>query len=256
MREKISKETEAFIVKNYLKYPSRAMAKKLGVSRATVLKYIKKNKLSVPETLLTEWRKRIPIPRPFTQKENDYLINNIAEISIKKMSRNLKRCSASVARQCRLLGLGSIIDKKVAENLFRKGMAPSTKGKKQTDYMTAEAIERTKATRFKKNHKPHNTREIGAIVKNVYGYNRIKIAHPNKWDFLHRHIWKQHYGPIPDTNIIRFKDSNPDNCILQNLEMVTLEDHMKLNNIYQYPIELQQTIKILNKLKRKLHGKK
>lgn len=31
---------------------------------------------------------------------------------------------------------------------FKKGSVPWTKGKKQTEYMSAEAIERTKATRF------------------------------------------------------------------------------------------------------------
>ena len=33
---------------------------------------------------------------------------------------------------------------------FPKGHVPRNKGKKQTDFMSAEAIERTKATRFQK----------------------------------------------------------------------------------------------------------
>ena len=40
------------------------------------------------------------------------------------------------------------------ETRFKKGNVPVNKGKKQTEFMTSEAIERTKATRFQKGMKP------------------------------------------------------------------------------------------------------
>ncbi len=43
-----------------------------------------------------------------------------------------------------------------SKGYFQKGHTPMNKGLKQSEYMTPGAIERTKATRFKKGNVPHN----------------------------------------------------------------------------------------------------
>ena len=58
---------------------------------------------------------------------------------------------------------------------FMKGHEPGNKGKKQEEYMSAEAIERTKATRFKKGHKVNDEDSIGTVKTDAYGYKIIKV---------------------------------------------------------------------------------
>lgn len=42
---------------------------------------------------------------------------------------------------------------------------------------------------------------------------------------LHRQIWIDIYGPIPDKHSIHHKDGNPENNFIENLEMLSSRDH-------------------------------
>ena len=116
---------------------------------------------------------------------------------------------------------------------IKKGTAPPNKGKKQTEYMTVAAIERTKATRFKKGQLPHNTLHDYAITErkdkngSTYKYIRIGLA---KWIPYHRYLWEQAYGKVPGGTNIQFKDGNTLNCVLENLYAVTRNSQMLDNS--------------------------
>lgn len=116
---------------------------------------------------------------------------------------------------------------------YQKGHPPGTKGKKQSEYMSPEAIERTKATRFKKGDRPLNELPVGTIKVNADGYKIIKVQDTGtqweRWAFLHRKVWQDHNGPIPDDMVIIFKDSNKLNCDISNLIMVTRDENSALN---------------------------
>ena len=45
---------------------------------------------------------------------------------------------------------------------FKKGEPSPNKGKRQCEFMSASAIEKTKPTRFKKGQTPHNHRPVGS----------------------------------------------------------------------------------------------
>lgn len=138
---------------------------------------------------------------------------------------------------------------------FQKGIIPHSKGKKQTEFMSAEGIERTKATRFHKGNTPHNHREIGSERITKDGYIEIKIAEPNKWKLKHRHIWETENGPIPKGMILIFKDNNSQNITTENLQLISKAENMKRNTIHNYPPELKKAIKLTNKIKRKINSK-
>lgn len=61
---------------------------------------------------------------------------------------------------------------------------------------------------------------IGSIMKDVYYdghlYKRIKVG-KQKYMFLHRYIYEQHYGPLKKGEIIIFKDGNENNLDISNL---------------------------------------
>lgn len=116
---------------------------------------------------------------------------------------------------------------------FKKGHIPANKGRKQKEYMSKEAIERTKATRFKKGQLPKNTLHDYAITERkdkngrIYKYIRIGLA---KWVPYHRYLWEQHNGPIPKGHNIQFRDGNTLNCEIDNLYMISRSKQMKEEN--------------------------
>lgn len=118
---------------------------------------------------------------------------------------------------------------------FRKGQRPPNKGKKQVSFMSAEGIERTRATRFKKGHLPKNTLSDGIIVTRhghkkrggrPYKWIRVGLA---QWKQYHVYLWEQAYGPVPEGHIIIFRDKDTMNCKLENLEMITRQEHARRN---------------------------
>lgn len=129
---------------------------------------------------------------------------------------------------------------------FQKGQRSWNKGKKG---MITGGI----STQFKAGSIPYNAKEDGAISirKDKQGrpYRHIRIAQ-GKWVHLHRYLWEEANGPVPNGYIVKFKDGNLANCVLENLYLSTRKENMTSNTIHNYPIELKQTIRTLAKLKK------
>ena len=141
---------------------------------------------------------------------------------------------------------------------FSKGRVSFNKGLKQEEYMSADAIERTKETRFKKGDKPHNAVCVGTTVIDTDGYHKEKIAEPDVWRYSHHLLWEKQYGDIPKGSNICFIDGDKNHLELSNLTIKTDAELMVQNTIHKYPKEVQEIIKLNNKLIRKInnHGKK
>lgn len=105
---------------------------------------------------------------------------------------------------------------------FEKGKVSWNKGLKQEEYMSKEAIERSKKTRFKKGIIPGNKRELGSDRLNVDGYWEIKVAEPNKWMLKQRFIWELYTGEkLTTKDNILFLDHNKNNIDITNLVKIT-----------------------------------
>lgn len=201
--------------------------------------------------------------RKFTPEEDKFLLENYLTIPINTMSKMLGRGKSTAGQRLKLLGV--IVPKEISlkflnNSLYKKGHIPSNTGKKQIEFLSPEAIERTKRTRFHKGNLPKNTYNENNIIvtrKNAKGteYYFIKLGH-GKWLHLHVHLWKMSFGDIPKGNIIRFKDSNPMNCTIDNLEMITRAEQMLLNTIHNYPEEIKASIRLISKLNKTIrnHG--
>lgn len=113
---------------------------------------------------------------------------------------------------------------------IKKGTPPPNKGKKQKEYMSKEAIDRTKATRFQKGHIPHNAVPIGYERLDKDGYIYIKVEGKRKLVLKHRHVWEQHNEAIPKGYNIQFKDGNKHNCDINNLYIISRSEQMKNEN--------------------------
>jgi len=108
---------------------------------------------------------------------------------------------------------------------FQKGRSPGNKGKKLIDYLSPEAYEKSKATWFQKGHVPVNLMPVGTIVKSSYGYMLRKKSDKGtqweRWELLHRAVWEENNGPIPDGYVLIFLDGNRENCDISNLALVS-----------------------------------
>jgi hypothetical protein len=113
---------------------------------------------------------------------------------------------------------------------FEKGIIPANKGKKQTDFLSREAIEKTRATQFKKGHKPVTTVPVGSErVDAKDGYTLVKTAEPNVWKLKHRIIWERERGKIPSGHLVIFLNGDRSDIRIENLALITRSVHARLN---------------------------
>ena len=110
---------------------------------------------------------------------------------------------------------------------YQKGHAPGTKGKTIEEICKhdPEKLAKVRATQFKKGDRPLNEKAVGAIVTNSEGYvlrkKQMEGSQWERWEFLHRAVWEEHNGPVPDGMIVMFKDGNRQNCCIDNLMLVS-----------------------------------
>ena len=199
--------------------------------------------------------------RFFTKIEDQYLLDNYLTIPACTMSRVLNRSKSSAMQRLRLLGL--VVPKETIElfkkqSQFKNGQISYNKGLKQSDYMSAEAIERVKKHQFKVGRTPVNTKHDGMITiradknKKLYQFIRINQA---EWIPLHRHIWVKENGPIKNGLKLIFKDGNTLNCQLDNLELVTPAELMRRNSLHNYPKQIIQMIKLTSKINKEISNR-
>lgn len=143
---------------------------------------------------------------------------------------------------------------------FKKGHKSFNTGISSKVYMKPESYAKCIPTQFKKGGSPPNEKHDGCITlrhdKSGASYFYIRIAKA-KWILYHQKIYQDAYGPIPKNHIIVFKDRNPMNLSLDNLECITRIENMRRNSFHRLSPEIKQTIKVLTKLKKTIrHGKK
>jgi hypothetical protein len=139
---------------------------------------------------------------------------------------------------------------------FKKGCPGATKGLRIDSIIKNKEKLRNWRDKclWKKGHKPVNTAKDGEIRwrKNV-GYYFIRISE-NHWEFLHRHIWQEKKGEIPEGFNVVFIDGNRRNCKLSNLECISNADLVEKNRHTKYPLDLRKAIEERNKLNKILNN--
>lgn len=114
---------------------------------------------------------------------------------------------------------------------FKKGHLPENRGKK----MSKEVYQKCSSTMFKKGNLPINTQDIGTVKKRDDGYwwckyYDDKVPSRKNWEQIHRHMWEEANGPVPDDCFVIFKDGNRDNLELSNLMLVTKQEALIMSS--------------------------
>lgn len=118
---------------------------------------------------------------------------------------------------------------------FQKGHIPANKGKKQTEFMSPEAIARTEGTRFKAGGQPPNTLPIGTVIEMKDGYLWFKVDDKPKakkrvnWIPLHEFIYQFWNGPVPKGCLVFFKNKNKRDFSRENLGLITRKELVRMN---------------------------
>lgn len=80
-----------------------------------------------------------------------------------------------------------------------------------------------------------NELSVGSVVVNSDGYKLRKKSMEGtlweRWELLHRAVWEEHNGPIPEGMAVTFKDSNKLNCDISNLILVTKGENCTLTRL-------------------------
>jgi hypothetical protein len=137
---------------------------------------------------------------------------------------------------------------------FPKGHVSANKGVKMPGWGPG----RMKETQFKKGQVSINTMPMWSF-RWVDGYLMLKTgkrhAPPNdRWEYVHKLIWEQANGPLPDWRVARlwWKDGDHSNCALSNLELVNGWAHAARTSIHNLPAPLKQVIQLKGALKRRI----
>lgn len=112
---------------------------------------------------------------------------------------------------------------------------------------------------FKPGHVPYSTREVGTVVEREGGYKWKKVG-PGRFDWkqLHRLVWEEANGPLPDNQVVIFLDGDPRNVALGNLMAVDKNVHQMMNrkSRRRSDPELTRTYVNITKLESLLHSRR
>lgn len=113
---------------------------------------------------------------------------------------------------------------------FKKGQKAFNKGKKAEEYMSKEAIEKSKKTQFKKGTIPPNHRPVGSERINIDGYYEIKVAEPKKWRLKHNVLWEKYNNKkIPKGYVVTFANKDKTDMSKDNLILISRTELLTMN---------------------------
>lgn len=258
-RSVLTDEHKKYIRKNCKKLSSRKMANYCGCSRSVIQYFQEKNGLTPSKKIQYGFRSESLRGRTsFTLEEDTIIRENYLKSPIKRLAKKIGRSYVGVVSRMKAMGLvipDDVRERNIAAGRIKKGAIPPNKGKKQIEYMSSEAINKSSKTWFKKGNLPHNTKSKNGIIsvrKDNRGvpYKHIRMQ-VGKWIHYHRYKWEKVNGKIPTGMMVTFKDGDTLNCDINNLELISKAENA-VRNKTGLPLELARAIIIHNKLKTKI----
>lgn len=236
---------ERYIRKNYLKESTVEIGRKLGLPKGTVGSFLRREKLRIPKRLAKQRRlaarnKNLAREAKKYHKGDSTIKAHYLTMPSKTLAAKIGRSDTYLRQRMKELGLvipADIILQRKKDSRIKPGNVPINKGRKQADYMSAEQIEKTKATRFQKGQQNHNELYDGAItIRNDHpdrnGGRTIKQIRlgKGKWQELQKYNWEKKNGPIPKGMVLACKNGDTLNCKPSNWELITRSENLQRNN--------------------------
>ena len=237
----LNAEQQAYVLDNCYKESSSSMGRKFGIDNGVIVRFIKNNGIIIPRSLSRSFAAaKLKGKTSVTPEQDEEIKKLYLEIPVKTLAKQLNLSDTCL--RCRMKQLGlvvppEIIEQRRKDSQIKKGTPPPNKGKKQTEYLSPEQIEKAKETWFKKGDIPANAyNEPGKItVRHAadkrggrpYKYICLGLA---RWVPYHTYLWEKENGPVPKGHCLWFKDGNSLNCVLGNLELITRKENYARNH--------------------------
>jgi hypothetical protein len=215
--------------------------------------------------------------KQFTSRQDNYLRSKYADSPTQQLARVMRLPVHTVYQRAKRLGLKksqAYMDSPAACRLrrgdnvgathrFLPGHVPANRGLRRPGWAPGRMAE----TQFKpgtlnglalQNHMPPWTFRFNADGYLLLKTGDMKQKAPNKgWEYVHKLIWEQAYGPLPDWREARlwWKDGDHANCSLANLELISSAEHMRRTTVHNLPSELVKVIQLSGALKRKIRNR-
>ncbi|MGQ1889148.1 HNH endonuclease signature motif containing protein [Thermophagus sp. OGC60D27] len=198
----------------------------------------------------------------YTEAEKEYIRENYPNKPSKEIANHLGVSLKSVYNQARAMGLKKT--KECVAEMARKSMQNPLHGGRKTQFkkgnipfnkgMKGWCAPGCEKTWFKKGHEPHNTKYDGHTRTTKDGYIEIRVR-KGEYRLLHRVIWEKAHGPIPKGYCLVFKDGNPKNVQLDNLELISREENLRRNSLLNLPEPVQELVRLKGILSRSINAK-
>lgn len=137
------------------------------------------------------------------------------------------------------------------QSQFKLGQTPPNKGMKGICYAGSEV------GHFPKGHKPANYCEVGSLRINSDGGLDIKLADGlREWYYLSHYNWFLAHGEWPGHGMcLRFLDGDIHNPDIENLQLITRKENMRLNSVHtNYPPEIARLVQLRGALNRHINN--
>ena len=204
--------------------------------------------------------------RPWSDADRAVVVARYADEHTEAIAADLGRPVESVYTLAHRLGLlkskrymaerhGRHAAKAGKATQFKPGLVPWNKG---TNFVAGG---RSAQTRFQPGNRPHTWVPIGTLRINGDGYLDRKVTDdgrgPRDWVAVHRLVWIEAHGPIPDGHVVVFRPgrrtADPAGITPDALELVTRQELMRRNSVERMPKALADLARLRGALNRKMN---
>lgn len=197
--------------------------------------------------------------RRWTEQELEMLRCLYNDYDYDQVAAMLGRSRHSVRNKIKNLGWKKT--NRVNSSCFKKGQTPHNKGRKMTEWCSAEGIEKLKQTMFHGGHESVDLRPIGFENTDHYGYVYVRVSDTfgdyRDWKRKQRVVWESHHGPVPVGMGVTFKDGDKSNFDISNLELKSPSEQMAENSYRNnYPEDVAALFQLKGVLSRQINKHK
>ena len=188
----------------------------------------------------------------WTQRQHEWLVVLYPDTSNETIGRILNRTESAVLNRAIKYGLKKSPEYMATKpGCFKQNQKPWNKGKEW------KAGGRSVQTRFQKGQKPHTWHPVGheRVTKDGIWQRKVSDTGVTHRDYvaIHKLVWEQQNGPVPEGHIVVFIDGNRENFDPANLECISRAENMHRNSVHRLPKEVAQLVQLVGALNRQIN---
>ncbi|PWG61731.1 HNH endonuclease signature motif containing protein [Spiribacter halobius] len=193
----------------------------------------------------------------WTDIELSWLEALYADTPNRELGELLGRNPRAVGLKARQLGLRkseAFMARPEHNGRFRRGQSAWNKGQQ------FDSGGRSRETRFQPGERPHTWVPVGTETTDADGYLKRKVrddAPPGmsrrNWRYVHVMLWEEHYGPVPRSHAVIFRNGDRTDLRIENLECIPRSELGRRNSMWtRYPRPVAEAVHMRGVLKRRI----